>query len=242
MKYGFAISTAIVLLFAGTTQATAGEAMDLARLESRWVALQVVTTIPGDPEPHLSGPALGWYEAGPGKTQRSVTVPGPEVERIFFADRSPVDHSFSDFVWVFDVVTGHVVSASFSGLVDEPIRIGPIRSSVRVSILVELSTRAAGGYRAPRELAGRTVIDYCPDPTRLGCTEVPGAVYDSESGWVSANGGVCAVWRSLSTHAYTSIGQARFQELDPSRVAMSTPSEPTIERRPAGSLGDARRC
>jgi hypothetical protein len=135
-----------------------------------------------------------------------------------------------------------VTSASFSGQVDEPIRIGPIRSSARVAILVELSTQAPGGYRAARELAGRTVIDYCPDPNGPDCTAVASSVYDAGSGWVRANGPVCAVWHSLQTVAYTPLGQARFEELDSDRGTRTALGQPRLERRSARSTGDALAC
>ncbi len=238
-----AVATLLVLM-AGTTRAIAGGAMELARLEPRWVTVQVVTTIPGDRELRLSEPAIAWYQADPGSRRRTVTVPGSQVERVFFANRSPVDHSFSDFVWVFDAATGHVSSASFSGLVDERIRVGPLRTSARVAIAVEVSTHVPGGYLAPRELAGRTVVGYCPDPTQAGCTAVASTVYDPESGWVRANGAVCAAWHSLRTLAYTSLGQAKFRELDlsPRRDAHFVSAELRHERRSTRSGGQARAC
>jgi hypothetical protein len=235
-----AVCVAILALLTDPTRAMAGDAMDLERLEPRWVEVQVVTTSPGDPVPRFSEPVAAWYEAE--EAWRTVTIPGGAVERIFFAERSPVEQCFSDFVWVFDAATGHVTSASFSGLVDEPIRIGPVRSSARVRILVALSTRVTGGYDAPRELAGRTVIAYCPDVERAGCTAVTSSTYDPESGWVRANGAVCAVWHSFRTLAYTSLGQARFRELDrPSELdalhAHARPGSPPSDR-----TGDPSAC
>ena len=231
---GFAIAAAIGLL-TGKPEAAAGQPMDLGRQESRWVEVQVATALPGDREPRLSAPALGWYEVGPGSTQRTVRVPGAEVERIFLADRHPVERSFSDFVWIFDARTGHVQSASFSGLVDQPIRLGPLQLWARVSIAVELSTLVTGGYSKPHPLGGQTVVGYCPDSTAQGCTAVSPSVYETATGWVRANGAVCAAWHSLRTLAYTSLGHARFQELEPGEEVAGP--RKLLTDRPAGRSG-----
>ena len=206
---------AIAVLLAGPGAAVADPPMDLARREARWVTVQVDSTSPGEGRPRLSHPAKAWYEVGARPSERVVTVPGSEVERVLFAGRRPATGSFSDFVWHFDAATGHVEEASFSGVVTEPIRIGPLRTVARVSIEVLLSTRMPGGYRRPRHVAGRTVTDYCADSDRSGCTAVATATYDPESGWVRANGAVCASWRAFRTLVYTSMGQARFAELEP---------------------------
>ncbi len=70
------VVTTLLVLLAGTTNAIADGNMEFGRLEPRWVTVQVVTTIPGDPEPRLSEPALAWYQADPGRQRRTVTVPG----------------------------------------------------------------------------------------------------------------------------------------------------------------------
>ena len=220
---------AIAFLLAGIGRATAVQPMDLANPEARWVSVQVVTTSPGDPHPRLSPPARAWYELGPQAGERLITVPGSEVEAVLFADRSPVDRSFSDFVWILDAESGHVSAASFSGRVHEPVEIGPLRTAAQVSIAVLLSTHMPGGYQRPRRIAGRTVIGYCADSGRPDCSGVAGAVYDAESGWVRANGAVCASWRSLRTLAYTSLGHARFAELRPG----PSPSAPPQRARAA---------
>lgn len=233
--------TAIAALV-GAGSAAAGPPMDLARREHRWVEVRVVTTPPDARRPRLSQPARAWYTVGPRPHQRTVTVPGPSVERAFFADRRPLRQSFTDFVWVFDASTGHVVSAGFSGEVVEPVRFGPFQASARVSIAIALSTLAPGGYREPRELAGRRVFGYCADPEHPDCTSVASAAYDPGSGWVEANGAVCASWRSLRTLAYTSLGRARFAELRPhggpgealdGRPEASSRRNPCVTRIPA---------
>ncbi|MGH0031646.1 MAG: hypothetical protein ACQGVC_17785 [Myxococcota bacterium] len=233
---------AIAALVAGTGAATAAPPMDLARPDARRVTVQTVTTLPGRARPSLSEPVQAWYETGSHPGERVVTIPGSEVERVLMAGRRPVAGSFSDFRWRFDAATGHVEEASFSGVVSEPIRIGPLRASAHVSIAVVLSTRMPGGYRRPRRVAGRTVVDYCGDPGRAGCTAVETAAYDPASGWVRANGAVCARWRALRTLAYTSMGRARFAELEP----VGTPDAPVLRLERAARLrvaaGEAPSC
>src|SRR5262249_49097944 len=153
---------AAVCLLGADPGAVAADArpMDPSRLESRWVAMQVIRGAPGTPEVHLSEPALAWYEVGPEKTQRTVRVPGLEVERVLMPDRHPVDGSFSDFVWIFDVETGDVLSASLSGELNQPIRLGPLQMSSRVSIAVDLNTFVVGGYTPVRELGGQTMTGF----------------------------------------------------------------------------------
>jgi hypothetical protein len=195
----------------------ASQPMDLASLQSRWVRVEVVLSPPDVSGRRLSEPALAWYESGPGPTQRTVIVPSAVVERVLLADRNPVDRSFSDYVWVFDATTGHVVSASFSGLVDERLRLGPIDVSARVSISAVLTSLAAAGYRAPTSFESRSVVGFCADPGAAGCTEVASSGLDPSSGWVRANGPVSATWRSLEVHAFTPLGHARFLEQQPDR-------------------------
>jgi hypothetical protein len=218
---------AVGLLLASTAGAATAQPMDLANRKARWVIVQALITSSDTRQGHLSRPARAWYRVGATPGERVVIVPGPEVERVFFADRQAVEHSFSDFVWTLDATSGHVISASFSGAVREPIRIGPIRTAVEVSIEASFSTHMPGGYGQPHRIAGRTVIRYCGDARRPDCTAVATAAYDPESGWVRANGAVCATWRSLRTLAYTSLGQARFSELpggdEPPRRLPSAP-------------------
>ena len=68
------------------------------------------------------------------------------------------------------------------------------------------------------------------------------SVYDPESGWVRANGPVCAVWHSLHTTAYTPLGQARFGELDSSRGTDSALGPPKLERRLVSNAGESLAC
>lgn len=214
---------AIAILFAVAERATALEPMDLSRRTARWITVQVVTSAPGEAKPRLSEPVHAWYEVGSRPGERVITVPGPEVERVFLAERRPIEDSFSDFVWVFDATTGHVSSASFSGSLDEPVRIGPFQTRARVSITVVLSTRFSGGYRRQRRIAGRTVVGYCAELLRTDCTPAASAAYDPSSGWVRANGAVCATWRTFHTLAYTQLGWARFAEKEPHGKPIAPP-------------------
>lgn len=224
--------------------------MDLARRQARWVTVEAVITSPDATHERLSQPARAWYEVGARPGERIVTVPGHEVERVLFADRTPVDGSFSDFVWVFDATTGHVVSASLSGSISEPIRLGPLRTAAEVSIEILVSTRISGGYQPPHRIAGKTVIGYCADPSLPDCHPVPIAAYDRASGWVRSAGAVCASWRSLRTLAYTSLGQARFTERPRSGHGSSRVTEregdgtvrPGARRRPVDEGALSRRA
>lgn len=208
-----ALFAAAISLVAGEG-AAASDPMDLRRTDARSVELQVVIASPRDGRLSLSPLVRGRFEAGPAKNQRTVTVPGAEVERVLLPDQNPVAASFSDFVWTFDADTGSVLSASLSGLVDQPIHVGPMQLVARVAISFALSTQTRAGYGPPHPLAGQTVVSFC-DPDASECTAARNADYDASTGWVQANGPVCAVWHSFQTRAYTTLGHARFFELDP---------------------------
>ena len=228
------------LALATPPRAVAEKAMDLARAESRWVSVQVTTSLPGQDPQRLSDAVRAWYAPVRGTSRRTVRVPGALVERSLLAERQPVAGSFSDFVWVFEAATGHVLSASFAGRIDEPVRIGPFRSSARVSIVTHLSTRVMGGYRVVRQIAGHTILGFCRASRDAACVPVTGAAYDRSSGWVRANGAVCASWRSLRTLAYTSLGHARFRELQPGDERTGAP--PPRPKRPAGPNATPLAC
>jgi hypothetical protein len=222
------LASAALGWLAGAPAYADGEPMDLRRSDARPVEVQVVTMSATDGTPRLSPPVRGWFEAGPRKNQGTVSVPGAVVERTILADRHPVASTFSDFVWTFDIDTGEV-SSSLTGLVDQPIVLGPLHLVARVAISFSLSTETTAGYTPPRALAGQTVVGYC-DPGSSDCTAASSALYDPSTGWVQANGPVCAAWHAYQTRAYTTLGHARFLELDRHDGGGSTPPAPALRQ------------
>lgn len=231
---------ATVLALVGAAQGAAAEPMDLARSGSRWVAVQVVTSAAGEEPLTLSPPARGWLQARPGSRRRTVTIPGRAVERRFFGAHRPVAGSFSDFVWVFHADTGHVVSASVSGRVNEIVRLGPFEASVQVAIIAWLSSAASGGYGPVRLVAGRPLRPWCADPQLPGCTRVAAAAYDPRTGRVRALGPVCASWRTRRTQAFSWLGHARFRE-EPQR-AEAPEARPALRRTTADATPRGGQC
>ena len=85
-------------------------------------------------------------------------------------------------------------------------------------------------------LANRQPVEgTCVDPSEPGCTVVSPSAYEIASGWVTANGAFCAIWHSIRTSAYTQLGRALFQEVEPGTAGQARTQ---LEKRPAHRSGD----
>lgn len=189
---------------------------DLADLHPRWIAV------------HFSGveePVLAWLEPGPAPGLARVSVPAATVETVLLAAEHPVPGTFSDFVWIFDVATGHVRRADVSGRVLHDVDWGIASVSAEVDLRIHLDTRRAAGFEPPRRIFGRRVRAYCTSPG--DCTPVEPRPYRPETGEVLAVGSACARWHGLRTVAFAPLGDVRMAELDDRRqTALPTPPPP----------------
>jgi hypothetical protein len=124
-------------------------------------------------------------------------------------------------VWIFDVATGHVVSAELEGAVERRMRLGLLSPSVRTELLFRMSTDRAVGVRPARKILGNRYFGTC-SIEEGECTPVFPAIYDPRTGYVNAVGEIEARAAGFTTHSFSSIGEARFFERDPSAILAST--------------------
>jgi hypothetical protein len=169
---------------------------------------------------------LAWLEAADHPGWMKVTVDRRDVERILFVDDDPVAGSFTDFVWVFDAVTGEVVSAALSGTLNKEVDWGLFRSKVRTLISADMATNRVGGVKKPRRWLGQQLFGYCSEVDGERCTVVDARGYDAASGYVNAVGHLSVRFGELTLHTYSPLGEAVFSEVDPQSVTASAHADP----------------
>ena len=155
-----------------------------------------------------AGPA--WFEPGPEAGQATLRVPGWVMEQALQSHR-PISGSFSDFVWVFDVGSGHVLSARLTGRFLKQLEWGFLSSGVETWTETRLSTRDRGGFLPPRERLGHRVFEFCRDAA--GCTEVPPRPYDPFTGYVNAVGSIRARAAGFGTESFSPLGEMVVREV-----------------------------
>ncbi len=222
---------ALPILLALSSGPTRAETVDLHDPTPRWIEARFVQSLPGEVATY-SAPVHGWLEPGPDREQVTLRVPAHLVETVLFADEGAVPGSFQDFVWIFERRTGHVAEAGLSGILRRPWSFGWMRSSVEVDLTIRLSTLRAGGYRAPRGLAGRRVSEFCRG-SEAGCTPVEPRAYDPDGGSVAAVGHADASYGAIGWSSFASIGRALLRELRP-EPATTGESEVAERDDPAG--------
>jgi hypothetical protein len=151
-----------------------------------------------------------------------VTVDGEIVERHLFRDEAPVPNSFSDFVWEFDIETGHVTSAHVSGVVLRKLRWGFVRTTAEVEIRVDMSTVRPAGYREPRRLFGNTLYPLCRESGSGDCTLVDPQEFDRGTGYVNAVGMVEVDSVVSRVRTFSPLGEALFTEIPEADVPVLT--------------------
>jgi hypothetical protein len=184
-----------------------------------------------------------WLEAADRPGWTKVTVDRGDVERMLFADDDPVAGSFTDFVWVFDTVTGQVISASLSGTLNKEVDWGLFRSKVRTQISADMATNRVGGVKKPRHWLGQQLFGYCSDVDGERCTVVDARGYDAASGYVNAVGDMSVRFGEVTLHTYSPLGEAVFSESEPQSVTASTHADPHPSGGPSatavGAIGQA---
>jgi hypothetical protein len=155
-----------------------------------------------------------------------VTVDRRDVERVLLADDDPVPGSFTDFVWVFDAVTGEVVSAELSGTLTKEIDWGLFRSKVQTQIEADMATNRVGGIKKPRRWLGQQIFGYCGEDDGSRCTVVAARGYDATSGYVNAVGELLVRFGDLALHTFSPLGEAVFSEVEPQNVTASAHPDP----------------
>jgi hypothetical protein len=164
-----------------------------------------------------------WLEPGPEAGQVQVTIDRRIVEAHLLDDYSPVPGSFSDFVWVFDVETGHVRSARLAGKVVTPMHFGFVRTRTVTRLAVDMNSHELAGFRESSQILGNRMFPYCSDPDSLRCHLVPGYALDPETGYVNAVGSIAARTGPVEVWSFSPMGEALFLEGAPAPDVASAP-------------------
>ncbi len=206
-----ALSAALALAWAAPALAEPLNLRDPTPREIRVMFENSGPDAPGTLDQRYGQPVRGWVRPGPGHGQALVRIPGSELERVI-SHFEPVPGTFSDFVWIFDIATGHVRTASLAGIVKSKVSWGFFESELETSIVMELDTRKPVGFLDPVERMGHNVYRFCEDGAG-DCNEVLPVPYDSATGYVNAVGSVNAVAvGGIETKSYSPMGEARFME------------------------------
>jgi hypothetical protein len=190
--------------------------MDLHDPRARWVSVQFERSpaeTPGSLDRVYTRAFPAWFEPRANGERAKVIIDAGIVERVLLRDETPLRESFSDFVWDFDVETGHVTSARFSGVLSRSVRWGFVRASTEIEIRVEMSTVVPAGYRTASRLFGNTLHRWCREPDDSECTLVDPQQLDRGTGYVNAVGAL-EVKSVLSTvRTFSPLGEALFEEI-----------------------------
>lgn len=211
---------AVACLIHGTSPVVA-EPLDLRDAEPRPV--QVVFEVsppdsPGGLDATYGQAARAWFEPGPAEGQATLRVPSAEMERVL-SHHHPVPGSFSDFVWLFDVESGHVLSAHVSGEFVKEVDWGLFSTNVVTETETQLGTRIRAGFRPPRHRLGHLVFEFCRE--EADCTPVPAHPYDPFTGYVNAVGSIAARTRAGPASVnFSPLGEAILSELDSTAMSL----------------------
>jgi hypothetical protein len=169
---------------------------------------------PGRTDAQYSVPFSAWLR--PGKQQQliEVVVPSRVVEEHLLREENPLPGSFSDFIWVFDVRSGEVVSASVSGTMLRTLNWGLTKTRTPVRIRVDMSTRKRAGFEPPVTILGQTFFRHCTKRASKRCTVVDAVPLDPSSGYVNAVGSMAVVSSVMRLRSFSPIGEAIFRELE----------------------------
>lgn len=158
-----------------------------------------------------------FVEPGLRESELRVVVPAHTVEEFLLGDQNPIPESFSDFVWTFDIETGHVVSARLSGRVTPRINWGFMINETQADIEIEMGTARIGGFKRPLRVLGQLVFRYCSKPEDSSCQLVEAMPLDRSTGYVNAVGEVWVRSSFIDLWNFSPMGEAIFLELDPDR-------------------------
>ncbi len=205
------------------------EPVDLANATPRWVWVRFEISppeLPGQTDAQYTSPQAAWFEPSDDGAEVRMTVSGSTVESDLLAHQDPVAGSFSDFRWSIDPRTGHVLSATLEGEVVRHLDFGVAKAKVPAKVRFEMSTLRAAGFRSTRRILGETVNRYCTPPGARSCTAVEPRQYDPETGYVNAVGSVQVDSRIMRLKTFSTLGEARLSEMDPSEAGPTLAAAP----------------
>ncbi len=153
-------------------------------------------------------------EPGMRASEVRVVIPAETVEQFLVSEQRPVPDSFSDFVWTFDVETGHVVSARLSGRLTPRLDWGFMKTDTHADIEIDMGTDRVAGFEKPKRVLGQLVFRYCTKLADARCRVVETAPYDRSTGYVNAVGQVWVHSAVLDLWNFSPLGEAIFSEVD----------------------------
>lgn len=206
------------------THATMAAPLDLADATPRWIEVRFEVSPaeePGSLDLRWSVPRRARIEPVHENGPLRIRIPADQMEAQFRSTGSdPIEGTFSEFVWMIDPVTGHVLTADLSGLVRETIRLGPFSTATRVAIRVEMTTtEQAAGFVPGQGIFGIPTNPFCaPHWSDADCVAVKPIRFDPTRGYVNAVGTVRAANPVAEIRAFSPLGEVEFRETSPSIV------------------------
>jgi hypothetical protein len=211
MRHAVSVGMLGFFLAAGVAR---GDPMDLRDARPRIVTVRFENS-PADAPERLAAtftaeiPAR--FEVDAETAEVRVRIAGADVERDYFTRQRLRSGSFSDYVWVFDPATGHVVSASLRGVLLRRFDLGLFEKEVETQFEALLDTRGPAGFEAPHRMFGQLFFPHCARASSR-CTLVAPARYDARTGYVNAVGSIAGRALGVTAHNFASIGEAIFSE------------------------------
>lgn len=207
--------------------------MDLADTSARPIFVQFKMLEADTPEgvsDMFSEPFLAQRRSIGEEGHFSVSVPGSAIEKLMWShDAEP--GTFSEFVWTFDSISGEVVSAVISGVVNKKVDFGFFDAEVDARIEIRMDTLTPAGEGKPRNFMGHEISKFCDDPTSADCRFVEPVDYDTATGLVRAVGSLSAGASVFTTRTLAPFGKAIFSEVEEDRLgAVGPPSSPFLVR------------
>jgi hypothetical protein len=193
--------------------------------------------VPAQMNTRYSQDFQAFLEPGLRDSEVRVIIPSRTVEEHLLGDQMPIRESFSDFVWTFDVETGHVVSAHLTGRVTPLINWGIITTHTQADIEVEMGTARAAGFRRPLRLMGQLIFRYCTNLADPDCQFVESTPLDRETGYVNAIGQVWVRSAFVDVWNFSPMGEAIFREIKRAPDAFVEGASGVGFSLPAGLVG-----
>ena len=215
--------------------ATTAGPLDLSDPTPRWIEVRFEVSPaeePGSLDRLWSAPRRARLEPVDSSPALRIRIPSDQVETQFRSIGSdPVKGTFSEFVWMLDPVTGHVLRASLSGEVRERLQIGPISTAARIAISVEMTTETSpvGFIDSQGVLGVRTNRVCTPGALETDCVGVEPIRFDPSRGYVNAVGAVRAAHPLAQISAFSPLGEVEFREMAPSIIDSVVSGPPPLE-------------
>lgn len=208
------VGTLVFLLVSLAAARASAEPLDLGDVTPRWVSVRFENSPPDRPDrlaTSYTEPIDAWLEPSADPRQVRISVAGPAVERGYFSRQRLRAGSFSDFVWIFDRLSGEVMSASLTGTLIRTFDLGPLSPEVDTRFEARMTTWKPAGFREPHEVLGQLVFPHC-ESDEATCTLIAPVRLDPRTGYVNAVGSIIGRAFGASASTFSAIGEALFSE------------------------------